>query len=178
MKDQLSQRDLTVAEKSTAAGQRTAKQSESCTDHPNHQHGYHSLRHSGRGWVLRPRLQRSVPGRGLRLALWRQTEGLRSSAPWAGEWCATSWGVDCRAEGTQEKVLAGRRGKVPLLGRARGGGVDHHRKLPVHTYAHACSLSEGRAALAQATGGKKPLAWARGDWVLLVQATSGQANLV
>ena len=39
------------------------------------------------------------------------------------------------AEGTQEKVRTRRRGKVPLLGRARGGGVDHHRRLPVHARA-------------------------------------------
>ena len=44
-------------------------------------------------WVLRVSLQRSVPGRGLRLAVWGQTEGLRSSVPQAGEWCATGWGV-------------------------------------------------------------------------------------
>ena len=35
------------------------------------------------------------------------------------------------AEGTQEKVWTHRRGKAPFLGRARGGGADCHRKLPV-----------------------------------------------
>ena len=41
---------------------------------------------------------------------------------WAEEGNAT-------AEGTREKVWTCRRGKVPLLGRARGGGTDHYRKL-------------------------------------------------
>ena len=40
-----------------------------------------------------------------------------SGKPQAEEWNAT-------AEGTREKVWACRRGKAPLLGRARGGGVD------------------------------------------------------
>ena len=35
------------------------------------------------------------------------------------------------AEGTWEKVWTCRRGKVPLLGKVRGGGVDRHRKPPV-----------------------------------------------
>ena len=39
-------------------------------------------------------------------------------------------------------------------------------------------LSEGRAAVVQATGGKKPLAQATGDWAHLVQAVGGQAPLV
>ena len=47
---------------------------------------------------------------------------------WAGEWNAM-------AEGTQEKVWAHRRGKVPLLGRAREG-ADRHRKLPVPDFVH------------------------------------------
>ena len=43
----------------------------------------------------------------------------------AGEWNTV-------AEGTQEKIWAHRRSKVPLLGREGGGGVDLHRNLPVH----------------------------------------------
>ena len=39
-------------------------------------------------------------------------------------------------------------------------------------------LSECWVSLAQATGGKKPLAQATGDWVLLVQAVCGWAPLV
>ena len=62
------------------------------------------------------------------------------------------------AEGTQEKVRTCRRGKVPLLERARGGGVGHHRKLPAQEYAPACWLLKGGAALAQPTGSENPLA--------------------
>ena len=42
---------------------------------------------------------------------------------WAGKQNAT-------AEGTQEEVWALRRGKAPLLGRSKGGGVGHHGNLP------------------------------------------------
>ena len=55
------------------------------------------------------------------------------------------------AEGTCEKVWTHRRGQMPLLGRVRERGADHQ-------CVHACGLSEGGAALAQATGSKKPLA--------------------
>ena len=72
--------------KATAAGLRTAKQSESCTDHLHHWHRHHSLKPLGRGWVLRLRLRRSVLGRGLGLVVWRQPKGLRSRALWEGEW--------------------------------------------------------------------------------------------
>ena len=44
---------------------------------------------------------------------------------WAGEW-------NTMVEGTQEKVWAHRRSKVPLLGRARGGREDHHMNLSAH----------------------------------------------
>ena len=44
------------------------------------------------------------------------------------------------------------------MGRARGGGVGHHRKLPAPEHVHAHGLSEGRVALAQAMGSEKPLA--------------------
>ena len=40
------------------------------------------------------------------------------------------------AEGTWEKVRTRRRGKGPLLGRARRGGADLHRKLPIPELAH------------------------------------------
>ena len=63
-----------------------------------------------------------------------------------------------RAEGTWEKVWTRRRGKAPLLERVRGGGADHHRKLPGPEHAHAHRLSEVRAALAQATVSENPLA--------------------
>ena len=57
------------------------------------------------------------------------------------------------AEGNQEKAQTCRRGKAPLLGRARGGG----RKLPVLELVHACGFSEGRAALAQAMAARSLL---------------------
>ena len=46
---------------------------------------------------------------------------------WAEDWNAT-------ANGTQEKVWACRGSKEPLLGRVRGGEVDHHRNLPAHMH--------------------------------------------
>ena len=60
------------------------------------------------------------------------------------------------AEGTWEKVWTCRRSKTPLLGRARGRGVEGHRKLCTERAQRR--LSEGEAALAQAKGSKKPLA--------------------
>ena len=48
--------------------------------------------------------------------------------------------------------------QVPLLGRVSRGGVDHHRNLPAPEHVHACGLSEGGAALAEAMSGKNPLA--------------------
>ena len=73
----------------------------------------------------------------------------------AGEWNATT-------EGTWKKVQAYRRGKVPLIGTARGGAVDHHRNsLHPNVRTRMCRLSEGGAALAQATYGKKPFACLR-----------------
>ena len=118
--DQPRCRDLT--EKITAAGLRRAKQSESSINHLYHHPRRHCLRCSGRGWVLGFRMQRSVLGRGLGLAVWRRPEGLGSSVPWAGEQYTI-------AKGTQEEVWACRRSKVPLLRRAKGGGVHHHRNV-------------------------------------------------
>ena len=57
---------------------------------------------------------RSVLGRGLGLAVWRQLEGIRSGAPRAREWSAT-------AKRTWEEVWAHRSSKVPLLGKTRRG---------------------------------------------------------
>ena len=87
----------------------------------------------------------------------------------AGEWNTT-------AEGTQEKFWAHRRNKVLLLERARGGGADRHRNLPVCS--SVSMLSEGEAPLGQATGSNKPLAQPTGDRVLLVQAAGVWEPLV
>ena len=114
-------RDLKVTEKSSAAGLRRTKQSESCTNHLHHHPGHHSLRCLGGGWALRVRLWRSVPGRRLELTVWRQPEGLGSVVPQAGE-------QNTIAKGIQEVVWA-REKQGALLGRARGGGVDCHRNL-------------------------------------------------
>ena len=56
--------------------------------------GQHILRCSSGGWLLRLRLQGSVPGRGLGLAVWGQPKGLRSTMPQAGEQCAMGWAVE------------------------------------------------------------------------------------
>ena len=50
-------------------------------------------------WVLRLRLRRSVPWRGLGLVVWGQSEGLRSFAPQAGEQYATGSGGECQGRG-------------------------------------------------------------------------------
>ena len=75
-----------------------------------------NLRSSGGGWALRRRLQRSVLGRELRLAMWRQTEGLGNSAPKAGKWSAT-------AKGTWEEAWACRRSKA----------LEERRRISLHT---------------------------------------------
>ena len=102
--------------------------------------------------MLRLRLWRSLPGKGLELAVWRQPEGLGSGVPQAGEQSTI-------AKGTQEEVWPHRRGKAPLLGRARGGGVDCHRNLPVHI----TGSQRWGAPLVQATVEEKPLAQAMED---------------
>ena len=56
--DQPRQRDLKVTKESATAGWTRAKQSESHTNHLHHCPRNHSLRHWGRGWVLRLRLWR------------------------------------------------------------------------------------------------------------------------
>jgi len=112
------------------------KQSERCTGHLNHRHRHHSLRHSGGGWALRLRLWRSVPGRGLGLVVWRQTKGLRSRVPLAGEWYTKGWGAESHGRGNLGEGPDCRRGKAPLLGGTGGGGASHHRKLLVPKRVH------------------------------------------
>ena len=64
---------------------------------------------------MRIRLQRSVPVRGLRLAMWGQPEGLMSCVTRVGEWCAMGWGVKSHSKGPWEEVWA-HRNKAALLG--------------------------------------------------------------
>ena len=86
---------------------------------------------------------------------------------WAREWNA-------RVERTWEKVWAQRRSKAPLLGRARGGGSDHHRNLPVHTGTPAL---RGQDTSGTGYGWREATCLTTGDWVLLVPATGGWAPL-
>ena len=92
-RDQPRWRDLKVTKKSTAAGLRRAKQSESRRDHLHHCSGHHNLGCWGGGWALRLRLQRSVLG----LTVWRQPGGLESSEPQAGEQNTTAEGTRRRS---------------------------------------------------------------------------------
>lgn len=81
--------------------------------------------------MLRLRLRRSIPRRGLELA----GDSLRSYGAVHHEWGSSTpqaWEWNTMAKGTQEKVgTPCRRGKALLLGRERGGGADCHRKLLV-----------------------------------------------
>ena len=81
-----------------------AKQMESHTDHQYQCPGHYSLRSSGGGWTLRfLGLQRSVPEKGLGLAVWRQPEG-------AVDQCTYSQGSMGGDLGPQEKEGESRRG--------------------------------------------------------------------
>ena len=71
--------------------------------------------------------------------------GWGNGTPQAGE-------GNTKAEETWEKDQTCRRGKAPLLGRAREGEADRNRNLPVPECVHVQGLSEGGVALAQAVG--------------------------
>ena len=79
------------------------------------------------------------------------------------------------AEGTWEKILTHRRGKVPLSGRARGGGVDCHRKLPELGCVHGPMGSQWVGWLWHRLQRREASCSFRGYWMLLVQVISGQA---
>ena len=66
--------------------------------------------------VLRLKLWRLIPGRGLGLAVRRQPEGLGSGTSWAGEQSTT-------AQGAWEEAWAHERNKVLFWERAKGKGV-------------------------------------------------------
>lgn len=123
---------LKASEKSKAAGLRREKQRESCTGDLHHRSGHHDLRHSGGSWALRLGLHRSVPGRGLGLPVWKQPEGLGTSAPQAENSYTT-------AKGAREEVRASRRSKAPLLGRARGGGWNCQRNIFLRQQGTSCA---------------------------------------
>ena len=62
----------------------------------------------------------------------RQPEGLRSSGPLVGEWCALGWGVECHGRGNPGEGLGPQEKQGAIVGEAGGGGADSHRNLPVH----------------------------------------------
>ena len=66
---------------------------------------------------------------------------------------------------------------MPLLGRARRGGADHHRKLPALECVHAHRLRGWGGSVAGYRQLEASCSF-RGDWALLVQTTGGQAPLV
>ena len=102
-------------EKSSAAGLRRAKQTESCLDDQNHCPEHHSLGHSGGGWTLRLGLWRLDAGKGLGLAVCKQPEG-------AGEQCTTAEGMWRGGLGPPEK-------QGTIIGRARGGKAGPPQEL-------------------------------------------------
>ena len=114
-------------------------------------------KHLGRDWALRLRLQRSVPGKGLGLTVWRQSERAR-------EQCTKAWGAKHYSQRKLEEVWGLRRSKAPLLGKARGAGPDCHRNAflcthmdswrvgPQEVRCHLCRL-QAMAPLALAMDG-------------------------
>lgn len=80
------------------------------------------------------RLQRSVPGRGLGLAVWEQPERLRSSVSGAGEQCDTGWGVELHGRGNPGGDL-GPQKQGTIVGEGERGEEDSHRNLPAHILA-------------------------------------------
>ena len=106
----------------------------------HHCPGHHSLRHSGGGWALRLKLCRSVPGRGLGLAVWGQPKGLRSTVPQAGEWCAMGWGVECHGRGNPKDGLG------PQEKQSSTGGEGKRRARPPSVGISMCSCTGSQRA--------------------------------
>ena len=73
------------------------------------------------------------------------------------------------AGGTWEGGLGPQEKQDTIVGEGKRRRVDHHRNLPVHVHRGSYMV--------QPRGGKKPLALATGDWVLLMKAMGGQAPL-
>ena len=72
-------------------------------------------------------------------------QGQGNGTPWAGEW-------NIIAEGTWEKVLTHRRGKVPLLGRGEEEG-----KAVIGNSLHRPTGLEGGVALWRLQAARSPL---------------------
>ena len=130
-------RNLNSQVEREAAGQRKAKQRENCTDHWYHCPGHHclvhhSLRHLGGGWVLRLRLWRSILGRGLELAVWRQPEGAR-------EWCAMGWGEEHHSPESAGGGLGLQEKQDTIVGKVERRGGRSHRNIFLCT----CAGSQG-----------------------------------
>ena len=117
----------------------------------------------GGGWALRFRFQRTVLGRGLRLAMWRQPKALGSGVLWAGE-------GKTKAKGIQQEALVCRRSKA--------GRAEEEGQTATRIFLHMFRLSEGSMPLVKAMGNKRRLIQASGDWVLLMWAMSGWTTLV
>ena len=111
-------------------------------------HGHYNLRHSGRGCVLRLRLCKSVPGRGLGLVVWRQPEG-------AGEWYTKGCGVEHHSQGNLGGGLGLQEKQATIVGEdKRRRGRLPQEYLSLHTH----GLSEGRV-----TCRKTPIVKATGN---------------
>ena len=96
--------------------------------------------------------------------------------PWVGEWCAKGWGVEYYSRGNKGGGLGPQEKQGTTVGE---GDEEEETAIGIFLCTHACSrLSEGGVPRVQAMGGEKPLAWAMGDWAILVQATSGWEPLV
>ena len=65
---------------------------------------------------------------------------------------------ECHGRGNPEEGPDPQERQGSIVGEGRRGGVDRHRKFAASERARARRLSEGRAALAQATNSEKPLA--------------------
>ena len=117
-------------EESAAASLWQPEQRENCTDGQCRCPALPRVTCAGRGWVLELRLRRLELGRGLGLAIWRQTGRLESSAT--------------TAEGVRGGSLGHHRGQSPLFGRWGGSQIVAFFPMLVFT--------EGRTLPAQAPG--------------------------
>ena len=130
--DQLRLRGNKALEKITTSGLGRAKERQSHAEYWYHLLGHYSLRCSEWCWALILSLQRSVLGRGLVLAGWKQIEEIGRAVPRAR---------DQSTRALLLEVCAHKRSKAPLLEKARRGGEDCHRNI--FLCAHAESWNVG-----------------------------------